>query len=141
MEWYVVRVIDLNAEKEGEEFLVVANNFFAVADSKKQARKQVNKMLTDQKLVYGRDFTIGCVGKYTGNGKSVGFVGDKFKNMLPQHEFVAYKKVPDENSKRESPNDIKFAKYSQEVVSKFNPSNFDEADEYICQNGEFVVHD
>ena len=88
---WCVRVIDKKAEKERKSFFEVTDNFYVVAPTKQEARKIVKKTFELQDMVYNRDFALGSVSKYTGNGKSVGFVGDTFKCSLPHHTFIAYK--------------------------------------------------
>ena len=134
MKQWTVRVIDRKAEKNKDSFFEIANNLWVAAESKKEARKIIHKQLTEKGLVYGRDFVLGCVGNYTGEGKTVGFVGDTFKNCLPHHTLVAYKKVQIEGGKT---NDIKYEKYEHKVMMMKRMEDLNTAT-YICSNGEFI---
>lgn len=134
---WCVRVIDKKAEKEHKSFFEVTDNFYVVAPTKQEARKIVKKTFELQDMVYNRDFALGSVSKYTGNGKSVGFVGDTFKCSLPHHTFIAYKFVNfvDSNGKV-SKNDGKFVKYEHNIIRNKLPDNF-HTESYMCSHGEF----
>lgn len=133
MKQWTVRVIDRLAERNNDSFFEVANNLWVAANSKQEARKIIHKQLTDKGLIYGRDFVLGGVGRYTATGVSVGFVGDVFKNCLPHHKFVAYKKV-----RVGKPDDIKYEKHEHSIMLKKCPDDLNQPT-YICSNGEFTV--
>lgn len=129
---FTVRVINLKARREHRSFLEIANNLWVAAENKQQARKLIHKQLTEQGLVYGRDFVLGCVGKYTGKGVTVGFSDDVFQNTLPHHTFIAYDWFNDKEKKIYG-----FNKVSKDFCMMACPQNLD-AEQYVVENGEFV---
>ena len=134
---WCVRLIDRQAEREHKSFLEVTDNFYVTAPTKQEARKIVQKQFELQGMLYGRDFVLGSVSPYTGQGKSIGFVGDTFKCSLPHHTLVAYKFVNfvDKNGNT-SKNDGKFVKYEHHLLRKKLPDNF-KTESYVCSQGEF----
>ena len=87
---WVVRVINLKARREHLSFLEVTDNMWVMAESKQAARKVLIKQLAKENLLYGKDYVLGTVGKYTGKGKTIGFESDKLQCSLPHHTFVRY---------------------------------------------------
>lgn len=129
---YTVRVMDLKAQKDGKGFLEVTDNLYMVAETKQEARRVVNKQLTDTGRVYGRDFVLGSVGAYTGSGRGCGFVGDVFKTSLPHYTFSAYKNCIDKTCKYEN--------FTHHILSKALPKTYVHDETYICSNGEFKLN-
>lgn len=90
MNKWVVRVINLKAQKERLSLLEVTDNMYVLAESKQDARKALIKQLAEENLLYGKDYVLGTVGKYTGKGKTIGFDDDKLQCSLPYHTFIRY---------------------------------------------------
>jgi len=130
---YCVRVIDVAARKEHLGIFEVTDHLYIMAENKQKARKGINKQLTEQGLVYGRDFVLGRVCKYTGEGVSVGFGNDVFKSSLPHHTFIAYNWVENKEEKTYG-----YQKIVHNILRKACPETY-LTEKYVVQNGEFVV--
>lgn len=133
MDKYCVRVIDLAARRERLGILEVTDHLYIVAENKQKARKGINKQLTEQGLVYGRDFVLGRVCKYTGKGVSVGFGNDVFKNSLPHHTFIAYDWKENKEEKTYG-----YQKVEHKIERKALPNSY-LTEKYVIQDGKFVV--
>lgn len=132
MKQFTVRVINLEARRQHLGFLEIANNLWIAADNKQQARKLIHKQLTEQGLVYGRDFVLGCVGKYTGQGVTVGIGGDVFKNTLPHNTFIGYDWFENKEEKVYG-----FKKVEKKFCMMACPRGLD-GETYQIKNNEFV---